>query len=180
MADEHPSELDLIGETRRNWNERGIREPEAMAAATSLARAQQVVLGRINQALGDFSLTFSRYEALALLSFARNESMGMARMGERLQVHPTSVTSTIDRLERDGLVIRSPHPDDRRATLATLTDNGREVLTAATAALEDIRWGMGEIADGDLSNLTVNLAHVRASAGDNTDDSLPISTKGTS
>ncbi len=27
MADDHPSELDLIGETRRNWNERGIREP---------------------------------------------------------------------------------------------------------------------------------------------------------
>jgi len=178
MADEHPSELDLIGETRRNWNERGIREPEAMAAATSLARAQQVVLGRINQALGEYSLTFSRYEALALLSFARNESMGMARMGERLQVHPTSVTSTIDRLERDGLVTRSPHPDDRRATLATLTDTGRDVLAEATAALEDIRWGMGEIADGDLGSLTMHLAHIRASAGDNTDDSLPVSTKG--
>jgi DNA-binding MarR family transcriptional regulator len=165
-AEHQASELDLA-------------EPEAMVAATSLARGHQIVLGRINQALADFSLTFSRYEALALLSFARNESMGMARMGERLQVHPTSVTSTIDRLERDGLVTRSPHPDDRRATLATLTAAGRTLLDDATASLEAIRWGMGDMADADLANLGIDLAHVRASAGDNTDDSLPISTKGT-
>ncbi len=170
-------DFDLIAETRRNWAERGLRESEAMVAATSLARAHQVVLGRINQALSDHDLTFSRYEALALLSFARNNSMGMARMGERLQVHPTSVTSTIDRLERDGLVVRAPNPDDRRATLATLTDTGREVLDKATASLESIRWGMGDIADGELGGLTAGLAHVRSSAGDNTNETLP-GTKG--
>lgn len=162
-------ELDLIAETRRNWAGRGLREAEAMVAATSLARGHQIVLGRINQALAEHELTFSRYEALALLSFARNQSMGMARMGERLQVHPTSVTSTIDRLERDGLVARSPNPDDRRATLATLTDVGREVLDKATASLEAIRWGMGDIDDDTLAALTQDLGHVRSSAGDTID-----------
>ena len=153
-------ELDLIAETRRNWSARGLRETEAMVAATSLARAHQVVLGRINQALSEHELSFSRYEALALLSFARNNSMGMARMGERLQVHPTSVTSTIDRLERDALVVRAPNPDDRRATLATLTDSGRELLEKATASLEAIRWGMGDIDDPELTELGVGLAHI--------------------
>jgi len=140
-----------------------------MVAATSLARGHQIVLGRINQALTDHDLTFSRYEALALLSFARNQSMGMARMGERLQVHPTSITSTIDRLERDGLVSRAPNPDDRRATLATLTVDSRELLDKATSSLEAIRWGMGDIDDSELAALTNGLTHVRASAGDATD-----------
>ena len=141
-----------------------------MVAATSIARAHRIVLGRINQALSEFDLTFSRYEALALLSFARNNSMGMARMGERLQVHPTSVTSTIDRLERDQLVERKPNPDDRRATLATLTHQGREVLDKATAALEGIRWGMADIADAHIKDLIDGIAQVQASAGDHTED----------
>jgi len=163
--------FDLIAEIRRNWTKRGLRETDAMVAATSLARGHQIVLGRINHALGEHDLTFSRYEALALLSFARNESMGMARMGERLQVHPTSVTSTIDRLERDGLVSRAPNPDDRRATLATLTAEGKELLDKATASLEAIRWGMGDITDTKLTGLTNGLSHIRASAGDTTDGS---------
>lgn len=158
--------MDLIGEARRNWSERGLDELEAMVSATSIARAHQIVLGRINDALAPFKLTFSRYEALALLSFARNGAMAMARMGERLQVHPTSVTSTIDRLERDKLVKRAPHPDDRRATLATLTPKGRKVLDKATQALEDIRWGMGDVTDGELADLNQAAAAVRESAGD--------------
>ena len=178
MDDDITHDMDLVAEARRNWTESGLTEVDAMVAATSIARAHQIVLGRINQALAPFSLTFSRYEALALLSFTRSGSMAMARMGERLQVHPTSVTSTIDRLERDGLVTRAPHPDDRRATLATLTDAGREVLGASTTALEAIRWGMGDVPDGALTDLQVAMAHVRASAGDDVSRSLPAQTKG--
>jgi len=168
-------DMDLVAEARRNWESQGYGEVEAMASATSLARAHQIVLGRINQALSPLSLTFSRYEALALLSFTRNGEMAMARMGERLQVHPTSVTSTVDRLERDGLVTRTPHPDDRRATLATLTDAGRKLHAEATVALEAIRWGMGEMAEPMLSDLNEDLAHVRASAGDNVAGSIRTS-----
>lgn len=171
MKNDGHSGMDLIAATRRNWTDSGLVEVDAMVSATSIARAHQIMLGRINQALTPYSLTFSRYEALALLSFARHESMAMARMGERLQVHPTSVTSTVDRLERDRLVRRRPHPDDRRATLATLTKRGRRVLTDATAALESIRWGMGDLAADELTALTTATAQVRASAGDNVDAS---------
>jgi len=161
------SDLDLVAEARRHWIENDLGQVEAMVAATSLTRAHQIVLGRINAALAPLSLTFSRYEALALLSFTRHGSMGMSRMGERLQVHPTSVTSTIDRLERDGLVERRPHPDDRRATLAAITADGAHVLSQATAALEVIRWGMGDMLEPTISDLNDDLANVRASAGDN-------------
>ena len=181
MIDPEPSgDMDLVAEARRNWIDNGLGEVDAMVSATSLARAHQIVLGRINAALTEFSLTFSRYEALALLSFTRTGSMAMARMGERLQVHPTSVTSTIDRLERDGLVVRSPHPDDRRATLATLTDTGRRTLADATTALESIRWGMQDIPSSDLEDLNAALTNVRASAGDNISGSVRAEAKGIS
>ncbi len=177
-ADDAGAGMDLVAEARRNWIESGLGEVDAMVSATSLARAHQIVLGRINQALTPLSLTFSRYEALALLSFTRNGSMAMARMGERLQVHPTSVTSTIDRLERDELVERTPHPDDRRATLATLTKAGRAKHVEATKALEAIRWGMGEMDDARLQELNADLANVRGSAGDNVSGSLRTASRG--
>ena len=171
-------DMDLVAEARRNWMEIGLGEVDAMVAATSLARSHQIVLGRINGALAEFSLTFSRYEALALLGFTRSGSMAMARMGERLQVHPTSVTSTIDRLERDGLVARSPHPEDRRATLATITTAGRRLLADATESLEAIRWGMSDISTPDLVELNAELSNVRASAGDNVSGSIRSDAKG--
>ena len=55
-----------------------------------------------------YGLTFARFEALALLSFSRRGALPLGKIGDRLQVHPTSVTNTVNRLERDGLVRRAP------------------------------------------------------------------------
>ena len=169
--------MDLVAEARRNWGERGWGEIDAMAAVTSISRAHQIVLGRVNAALAPLGLTFSRYEALALLSFTRTGALPLSRMGERLQVHPTSVTSTIDRLERDGLVERQPHDTDRRTTLARITAVGRERLDEATATLEAVRFGMGDLAGDELTAITATMASVRASAGDDVTHSLPATTR---
>jgi DNA-binding MarR family transcriptional regulator len=45
------------------------------------------------------------------------------------------ITSRIDRLERRGLVRRLDDPDDRRGVNIELTDDGREVVDEAVAAL---------------------------------------------
>ena len=42
-----------------------------------------------------------------------------------------TMTNRIDRLERRGLVVREPAPDDRRVTLVALTDEGRQRVDAA-------------------------------------------------
>ncbi len=161
---EHP--VDLITEAKRNWDRRGWGEADAMAAATSITRAHQIVLGRINQALLPFDLTFSRYEALALISFSRSGALPLGKMGERLQVHPTSVTNTIDRLEADGLVRRVAHPTDRRATLAKITAQGRLRLEKATQSMVEIRFGLGEVPEEPTVQIANTLAEVRRSAGD--------------
>lgn len=87
-------------------------------------------------------------------------------VGDRLQVHPTSVTNTIDRLEADGLVTRRPHPNDRRTTLAELTSRGRRRVQAAARALAEVDFGLDGMSSRDLNKVDEALTPLRRSAGD--------------
>ena len=67
-----PLDFDPIEGARSQWAARW--EPDvsdAMAAATSIMRAQQLVLAAVDDALRPFGLTFARYEALVLLLYSR-------------------------------------------------------------------------------------------------------------
>ncbi|MDQ3827070.1 MAG: MarR family transcriptional regulator, partial [Actinomycetota bacterium] len=106
---------------------------------------------------------------LVLLSFSRAKRLPMRVMGERLQLHPTSVTNIVDRLQADGLVERSGHPTDRRTTLVTITEAGRQRQKAATVALTDIDFGFVGLDGTQTTQLTALLTQVRRAAGDFTD-----------
>lgn len=137
-----------------------------MAAATSIMRAQQIVLGRVDEALKPFGLTFARYEALVLLTFSRHGSLPLGKMGERLMIHPTSVTNIVDRLEAQGLVRRVDHPTDRRTTLCEITDEGRAVVDTATAAVSAVELGITGLSAPEVEQLTALLTKLRLAAGD--------------
>ncbi len=158
--------FDPISEARRNWEVHEWQAVDAMSAATSITRAHQLVLGRINEVLAPFDLTFSRFEALALLHFSRLGSLPLGKMGNRLMVHPTSVTNTIDQLERGGLVRRIPAVGDRRKVLAEITDEGRRVVSKAADALADIRFGLAGLSAGTLAALDDAIRTLRRDAGD--------------
>jgi len=157
--------FDPIDEAARQWGMRWEAVP-AMHAVTSLMRVQQLVLGRLDALLKPHGLTFARYEALVLLCFSSRGSLPLGKMGERLQVHPTSITSIVQRLEADGLIRRRPHPDDGRAVLAEITDGGRSLVEAATADLVGVDFGLGALTDEQLGDLSGLLAPVRQAAGD--------------
>jgi DNA-binding MarR family transcriptional regulator len=137
-----------------------------MMAVTSIMRVQQILLAHLNEALAPYELTFARYEALMLLYLSRRGSLPLGKMGARLQVHPTSVTNLIDGLEKLGYVERTPHPTDRRTTLASITTQGREVADQATDALHGIRFGTPSLRKDDLDAVTQVLTQWRESAGD--------------
>jgi DNA-binding MarR family transcriptional regulator len=160
-----PLPFDPIDEAARQWGKRWDRVP-AMHAVTSLMRVQQLVLGRLDGILKPHGLTFARYEALVLLCFSSRGSLPLGRMGERLQVHPTSITSIVQRLEADGLVTRRPHPEDGRAVLAEITDAGRALAEVATSDLVDADFALGSLSDDDLARLSELLRPVRRAAGD--------------
>lgn len=162
-----PLPIDPIAEARRHWTERWGPEPaRPMAAVTSIMRAQQILLARLNELVAPFGLTFPRYEALMLLSFTRTGALPLGKVGERLQVHRTSVTNIVDKLEADGLVRRVPHAADRRATLAEITDAGRAAAAGATDALHAAEFGIGALDDDQLEQVTAVLGTLRLDAGD--------------
>src|SRR6478609_439494 len=134
MARHEPLPFDPIEEAARHWSTRWDAV-DGMRAVTSLMRVQQLVLSELDEILRKHGLTFARFEALVLLTFSRRGSLPLGKMGERLQVHPTSVTSIVRRLEAAGLVTRTPHPDDGRAILCEITPEGRELVERATADL---------------------------------------------
>ncbi len=156
---------DPVAQARQHWIDHGwAQAADGMAAVTSLMRAQQIVLARVDQVLKRFGVSFARYEVLMLLVFSRRGSLPMRVIGQRLQVHPTSVTNAVDRLEAAGLVERRPHPTDRRATLIHLTDEGRDVALRATSALNAEVFG--DVGVSDPSGLVVGLRELRSRAGD--------------
>ena len=139
---------------------------DAMAAVTSVMRAQQLLLAELDGLLRPHQLSFARYKALILLTFSRRGALPLRVIGERLMVHPTSVTNTINRLVGQGLVVRRPNPRDGRGTLAEITAAGREVAARATADLMAARFGMGGYRTDELGQLFTLLRGLRLAAGD--------------
>lgn len=137
-----------------------------MAAVTSVMRAQQIYLARVEAVLKPFDLSFARYELLMVLLFSRRGSLPLNRIGSRLQVHPTSVTNAVDRLEGQGLLRRVPHPTDGRATLAEITQAGRERATEATDALNALVFGSPDLDREDVEVLFDVIGRLRLKTGD--------------
>jgi hypothetical protein len=145
MTSRDPLPFDPIARAASLWESR-IGPSGTMAAVTSVMRVQQILLSATDAALRPHGLTFARYEALVL--------------------HPTSVTNIVDRLEADGLVRRTPHPSDRRATLVAITEAGESRRNDATKALTEIDFGMVGLTDRQADQLTELLERVRRAAGD--------------
>ena len=89
----------------------------------------------------------------------------LRRSGPPYQLRPSELTGTVmltssgttkrlDRLEQAGLIARSPDPDDRRGTLITLTDAGRELIDTLTAAhLANERRILAGLSEGEQRRL---------------------------
>jgi DNA-binding MarR family transcriptional regulator len=162
-----PLELpfDPIDRAARIWQRR-FGPSGAMAAVTSIMRAQQILLADLDRLLRPYGLTFARYEALVLLSFSRQGALPLRVIGQRLMVHPTSVTNTIRRLAKQGLVVRRPNPDDGRGTLAEITAAGRDVVTRATADLMAADFALTGYGRDELTEIFDLLRALRLAAGD--------------
>ena len=159
--------LDPIAEARRQWVEHGWGEvADGMAAVTSVMRVQQLLQARVDAVLRPLSLTFARYELLMLLHFTHTGSLPVTKASVRLQVHPTSVTSAVDRLEAAGLVLRRPHPTDGRTRLVEITDEGRRTALAATALLNREVFAEPGLPTDGVRELLQALTALRRGAGD--------------
>lgn len=159
--------FDPIAEAKHNWKRAGWEEfADGMALVTSIMRAQQLLLARVDETLAPFGLTFARFEVLMLLSFSREGRLPLGKIGQRLQVHPASVTNAIDRLQARGLVDRVPHLHDGRTTLAAITPTGRAMADDAVARLNAEVFGHSGLNTTELRAVVDAITKLRAGAGD--------------
>lgn len=137
-----------------------------MVAVTSVMRAHQILLARVEAALRPYHLSFSRFELLRLLAFSRAGALPIAKASDLLQVHVTSVTHAIRRLETAGLVERVPHPTDGRTTLVSITELGRSTVQDATITLNDEVFADIGMSPRESRALSSSIETLRHRAGD--------------
>jgi DNA-binding MarR family transcriptional regulator len=152
---------DPIVAADRNWKSRGWGTGNHFRASLPLYRTDELIRQSNEAALDPHGLTRSRHEALAVLYFSRHGEMPLGRLGARLLVHPTSVTSTVDTLERLGHVRRVAHPTDRRATLARITPKGRRAIEASNRDMVAARFGLGALDEARADEVFAILSKVR-------------------
>lgn len=137
-----------------------------MAAITAVMRTASIFLQRADAILKPHELTFARFEVLALLGFSKRGSLPMSQASDLLQVHATSLTNSVDRLESTGLVRRIAHPTDGRTRLLELTAQGQKVLGAARDDLNEQLFAQSKLSSMDAIELFEILARFRKASGD--------------
>ena len=103
----------------------------------------------------DSGLTHFSYYVLAMLSEAEDRTLPMSVLARNANSSQSRLSHAVSRLERSGWVVRRPHPDNGRITLATLTDAGYEVVEEAAPghAAEVVRLVVDDLDPGQVRAL---------------------------
>ena len=156
---------DFIVEAEKAMGER-LRTARGLGAALAIERANKLIQQQAAPDLRELGLTYAGWQVLTILSYARHQTLAAAKLAKRLGAHPTTITSTVDRLERDGLVTRERAPHDRRLVLIALTEKGVETERLATASRVRDSFGILELTDEEIAQLTQILRKMRFAHGD--------------
>ncbi len=161
---------DPIELAHANWVAAGWADAaDGMALVTSIMRVQQLFLADIESILRPHGLTFARYEVLRLLAFSRSGVLPVGKVGERLQVHPASVTNAVQRLEDAGLVDRRANPADGRSVLVEITSTGRALVERCTHLLNARVFEQNPLDSNEIADVRCALDTLRRSYGDPAD-----------
>ena len=108
-----------------------LDDARAERLADRLHSASIHLLRRLRRQDDASSITAPHLSALSVLVFGGARTLGELAAAE--QVRPPSMTRIVRNLEREGLVDREPHPDDRRAVRIRATEAGRPILEEGRA-----------------------------------------------
>lgn len=158
---------DPIDWARHFWRRHGLGDHEdAFIAMSSTLRFHRLMVEAVENELRAHQLNLTDYMLLMTLLLSETGTRLISQLARSLLVHATTATLATDRLESRGLIVRSPHPTDRRATLVSITPAGRKLVGEATDALRDIHFGFPDSTIEDQRKLSEVLARLRLAAGD--------------
>jgi DNA-binding MarR family transcriptional regulator len=130
----HNDATAIIGKARdrpstRGLERRGLRPGSGSVAALDRLWGLSLLLGDLmQQGLAQRGITLARAAVVVLVD--RQGASTQRALSRALRVTPRNITGLVDALEEEGLVVRAPHPSDRRATLVTLTKRGSALARA--------------------------------------------------
>src|SRR3954468_18460555 len=133
-------------------------------ATLGLLRTADAVKRSLAQVIEPHGITPQQYNVLRILRGAGAEGLPTLSIGERMIEQTPGVTRLVDRLERKGLVGRSPCPKDRRRVFCSITPKGLDLLKELDDPVN--RWDVHAVAvllPSDLDSLINLLDRVRAS-----------------
>jgi DNA-binding MarR family transcriptional regulator len=112
-------------------------------------------------------LSLNQYEVLVWLARAGARGLRMSDLASRVVLSPSGVTRAVDQLERKGLVERCVFEGDKRGSVATLTAEGRALLSKATRVhLHGVREHfLKHLTRTELEHLATALEAVLAGEG---------------
>lgn len=112
----------------------------------------------------EHALTMPRYDVLAQLAMAGGR-LGLTELASAVALSPSGLSKLLDRMDASGLIRREPDPNDARAAIATITPQGRTLLTRARASHHELLRNTFAtvLSDRDLNDLTRIMARLGAS-----------------
>jgi DNA-binding MarR family transcriptional regulator len=132
-------------------------------ATLCLLRTADAVKRRLAQVIEPHGITLQQYNVLRILRGAGPGGLPILSIGERMIEQTPGTTRLVDRLERKGLVTRSPCPTDRRRVFCRITDKGLELLADLDEPVNRCDAdGVSALASDDLASLIALLESVRS------------------
>ena len=124
---------DTLAPNRPKWQAEPVNDELQPAIDTYviLCRTSDIVDRYVESELNEYGLTTAQYGVL--LHLMKGEPLSLTDLKNLIFRSNSALTSLIDRLERDGLVERAAHSNDRRVTTVNLTLKGRELLLKVRA-----------------------------------------------
>ena len=128
------------------------RASEAGRRADAVRSLRALILAgeRYRQAFSDH-VGLGATETQAVSYLVVHGDRGQHELARDLGLSSGASTALVDRLERQGIAERYPHPTDRRRTLVRLTDRGGEVVSRSH---EWLAAALRDVPDGDLDEVT--------------------------
>ena len=103
-----------------------ITQTDTVAVAEALRPSLMRISRELRRESRAVGVSAEQVSLLVAIKYA--PGIGAGELAARERISPPAMTQHIDRLERDGLVVRTPSPDDRRRVGLALTEEGRRVL----------------------------------------------------
>ncbi|MFE2301204.1 MarR family winged helix-turn-helix transcriptional regulator [Streptomyces sp. NPDC059445] len=138
--------------------------PRHVAAYFALMEAGALLQQLVEKQLRDEgNLSYIQFRVLAQLEEAPDRSVRMTDLADGVVYSRSGLTYQADRLEQNGLIVRTPSPDDERSVTVAITEAGREVLTRVLPGHIDLvaRELFGPLSEQDVTAMADILTRVR-------------------